>query len=79
MVWNSVGEFFHMGGYGLYVWGSVVVTFGFMLSEVGLLKLRRQSAINQLTRQRTYEDDETLAADRGGEEPEQDENRSMRS
>ena len=22
MIWNSAGEFFAMGGYGLYVWGS---------------------------------------------------------
>lgn len=68
-----------MGGYGLYVWGSVVVTFGFMLSEVGLLRVRRKSAVGQLARRRTYEDDEALANAQGGEESEQDENRSMRS
>jgi heme exporter protein D len=22
MIWNSVADFFAMGGYGLYVWGS---------------------------------------------------------
>lgn len=50
MVWNSVDEFLHMGGYGLYVWGSAVVTFGFMLSEVVLLRVRRKAAIRQLSR-----------------------------
>ena len=26
MNWNSAAEFFAMGGYGLYVWGSYAVT-----------------------------------------------------
>jgi len=26
MVWNSASDFFAMGGYGLYVWGSYGVT-----------------------------------------------------
>jgi heme exporter protein D len=26
MIWNSVGDFFAMGGYGLYVWGSTMRT-----------------------------------------------------
>lgn len=71
MVWNSVGEFFNMGGYGLYVWGSVIVTFGFMLTEVVILKLRRQAIIDHLGHARALDaedemdDDETSADQRG--------------
>lgn len=45
MVWNSFADFIHMGGYGLYVWGSVGVTFAFMLSEVGILIARRRAIL----------------------------------
>lgn len=45
MVWNNAGEFFHMGGYGLYVWGSVAVTFLFMVVEVILVRHRRALAL----------------------------------
>ena len=58
MVWNSVGEFLSMGGYGLYVWGSVVVTFGFMISEVLILKFRKTAAWKQQRRARELGDGE---------------------
>ncbi|GIZ52707.1 heme exporter protein CcmD [Noviherbaspirillum aridicola] len=40
MNWNSVGDFLAMGGYGLYVWGSVVVSGLLLAGEVGALKMR---------------------------------------
>ncbi len=40
MNWNSAGEFFAMGGYGLYVWGSYGVVAAWMLAEP-LLAWRR--------------------------------------
>ncbi len=33
MNWGSASEFFAMGGYGLYVWGSYAVTAAAMLLE----------------------------------------------
>jgi heme exporter protein D len=33
MNWSSASEFFAMGGYGLYVWGSYIVTAIFMMVE----------------------------------------------
>ena len=33
MNWNSASEFFAMGGYGLYVWGSYAVTLAALLVE----------------------------------------------
>ena len=43
MNWNNAGEFFAMGGYGLYVWGSYGVMALWMLAEP-LLAQRRYSA-----------------------------------
>ena len=37
MNWGSVSEFLHMGGYGLYVWGSYGVTVLVLLLEVVFL------------------------------------------
>lgn len=46
MNWNSWADFWAMGGYGLYVWGSYLVTAAFMAAEV-LLLLRRRSSIRR--------------------------------
>lgn len=45
MNWNSPAEFFHMGGYGLYVWGSYAVTLVLMLAEPLLAAHRRRKAV----------------------------------
>ena len=37
MNWGSFGEFLHMGGHGLYVWGSYAVTLGLLAIETMLL------------------------------------------
>jgi heme exporter protein D len=37
------GKFFEMGGYGLYVWGSYVVTAIAMISELLLLRNRKRT------------------------------------
>ena len=34
MIWNSVSDFFAMGGYAVYVWGSFGVTAAAMVVEV---------------------------------------------
>ena len=43
MNWGSVGEFFAMGGYGLYVWGSYAVTFVCIAIELASLAMRRRA------------------------------------
>lgn len=48
MIWGSVSDFFAMGGYGLYVWGSFIVVFGFMAGEVLLLRQRGKAIRAQL-------------------------------
>jgi heme exporter protein D len=49
----SWSDFFAMGGYALYVWGSYLVTFGALCAEIVLLASRRRSAL----------DDETASSD----------------
>ncbi|PKO44231.1 MAG: heme exporter protein CcmD [Betaproteobacteria bacterium HGW-Betaproteobacteria-3] len=46
MNWNSASEFFAMGGYGLYVWGSYAVTAIFMLIEPVLARRRHRAALD---------------------------------
>jgi heme exporter protein D len=48
MIWNSWSEFFAMGGYGLYVWGSTVVVVICMFGEMAGVRMRRNAAIEQL-------------------------------
>ena len=48
MQWHSVSEFFAMGGYALYVWGSFGITALVMAIEMGLIRARRRELIDQL-------------------------------
>ena len=45
MQWASATEFFAMGGYGLYVWGSYAVALALMLIEPWLAMRHRQRAL----------------------------------
>jgi len=44
MQWASVSEFFAMGGYGLYVWGSYAVTAVALGAEVFLVRRRARTS-----------------------------------
>lgn len=44
MNWGSAGEFFAMGGYGLYVWGSYGVSVLAIAIELLALNARRKRA-----------------------------------
>ena len=44
MMWGSASEFFAMGGYGFYVWGSYLVTAVLMLVEPVLAASRHARA-----------------------------------
>lgn len=48
MQWNSVSEFFAMGGYALYVWGSFGVTAAVMLIESLQIRRQRQELLREL-------------------------------
>ena len=55
MHWNSLSEFFHMGGYALYVWGSFGATLLAMLTEPILIRKRRAEILRNLRRARAAE------------------------
>ncbi len=48
MNWASWNDFFAMGGYGLYVWGSYAVTLVLMVVEIILLAMRKRGLFAQL-------------------------------
>jgi heme exporter protein D len=48
MNWASGSDFFAMGGYAVYVWGSFGVTAGLIAVEIILLRGRRRAALELL-------------------------------
>lgn len=50
MNWGSASEFFAMGGYAFYVWGSYGVTALFLGLEVVLVVLRKRTITQRLGR-----------------------------
>lgn len=47
MIWKTWNDFFAMGGYALYVWGSVVVMFASLGIELLALRSRRKAILVQ--------------------------------
>jgi heme exporter protein D len=50
MNWGNWQNFLAMGGYGLYVWGSYVVTLIVLIAEIVALVTRRRGVIEHLTK-----------------------------
>jgi heme exporter protein D len=50
MNWGSPAEFFAMGGYALYVWGSYAVAAVLLAAELWLLVRRRRTLLERLGR-----------------------------
>jgi heme exporter protein D len=48
MNWNSFGDFWSMGGYALYVWGSFGLTFALLVLEVVLAAQRQRAVVEQV-------------------------------
>ena len=46
MIWSSWSDFWHMGGYGLYVWGAYAVCLASMLAEPWVARRHRQRALH---------------------------------
>jgi heme exporter protein D len=51
MTWNSPAEFFAMGGYAFYVWGSFGVTAVALVIEPILAQRRRNAILKSLRRE----------------------------
>jgi heme exporter protein D len=45
MTWRHFSDFIAMGGYGAYVWGSVLVTGAALALELALLSRRKRAAL----------------------------------
>lgn len=63
MQWASWSDFWAMGGYGLYVWGSFGVTFLVIAIEVVLLRRHGRETIEKLKRMKQWD-----ASPEGGEQ-----------
>ncbi len=50
MNWGGWDNFWAMGGYALYVWGSYGVTFALIAAEVVLLRQRKRHVLAELQR-----------------------------
>ena len=48
MRWESWGQFWAMGGYGVYVWGSMGVSAALLALEVWLARMGRQQALDEV-------------------------------
>jgi heme exporter protein D len=46
MIWQSASEFWAMGGYGVYVWGSMGVSAALLALEVWLARMGRRQALD---------------------------------
>ena len=55
MFWHSAADFWAMGGYGLYVWGSFAVTAGVMVIEVLMVKARKRALLREMGEMGTEE------------------------
>lgn len=51
MNWHSAAEFFAMGGYALYVWGSVAASALAVTIELIAVRARRRAALGLLREQ----------------------------
>jgi heme exporter protein D len=56
MIWASASDFFAMGGYAFYVWGSFGVCALGMILEPILVAQRRKAILTSLRRERLAEE-----------------------
>lgn len=56
-MWGSAAEFFDMGGYALYVWGSYGLALLLMLTEPLLAGRRRRRALRDAAHAELWGDD----------------------
>lgn len=56
MEWASWSDFWAMGGYGMYVWGSYAVTVLAIVVEIILLRHGRKETLKRLRRMRRWEE-----------------------
>jgi heme exporter protein D len=57
MQWHSWAEFWEMGGYGFYVWGSFGTTALVVIVEIWQLRAQRRTLLRNLLTETDSEDD----------------------
>jgi len=55
MRWESWSDFWAMGGYAVYVWGSVGVTVLLIVIEIWVARMARRDALQQVRAQMALE------------------------
>lgn len=48
MQWLSIEDFFHMGGYAFYVWGSFGITALVVVAEIWQVRVKRRELLRNL-------------------------------
>lgn len=64
MNWGSASDFFAMGGYGVYVWGSYGVALATMLADAAAARVRERRALADARREADDEHDDDPEASR---------------
>jgi len=57
MLWHSWAEFWAMGGYGLYVWGSFGITALVVIGEIWQVRASRRALLRNLLDEIRSQDD----------------------
>ena len=57
MQWHSWAEFWAMGGYGFYVWGSFGVTALVIVAEIWQVRAQRRALLRNLLNETNSQDD----------------------
>lgn len=57
MQWLSVADFFNMGGYAFYVWGSFGITAAVVVIEIVQVRAQRREILRNLLNQSESEND----------------------
>lgn len=57
MQWHSWAEFWQMGGYGFYVWGSFGITALVVIGEIWQVRAQRRSLLRNLLNESNSQDD----------------------
>jgi heme exporter protein D len=60
MQWHSATEFFAMGGYALYVWGSFGATAVVMAAEIWQVRAQRREIVRNLLDETGSDPDATI-------------------
>ena len=63
MIWQNTSEFWAMGGYGVYVWGSMGVSFVALALEVALVRVGRHQALQAVCEHMDVQAEDTASQD----------------